>query len=89
MRTGTANNTGTQMDATVFQDAPARKIIPTMIAPTHMVTDILGSSIISTQILNPAPSTGSTPFKERIRAGFFAKYHAVNNTNPYFAISEG
>ena len=60
-----------------------------MIAPTHIVTDILGSRMMSTQIPSPAPSTGMQPLSVRIRAGSFAKYPAAKRTNPSFASSDG
>ena len=77
------------MTAIAFFDIPARNSIPIMIAPTHIVTDIFGSSMISTQIASPAPKTGMHPLSVRMRAGSLAKYPAVKITKPSFAISEG
>ena len=86
---GTSSKTGTMTAASAFLDVPARNSIPIMRAPTHIVTDILGSSMMSTHTESPAPSTGRHPFRLCMRAGSRAKYPAEKSTKPSFASSEG
>ena len=61
----------------------------TINSPIHMVMDMFGSNMTSTQMPPPAARTGSMPANFFIRSGFSLAYAAANMTNPYFAISDG
>ena len=67
------------MKAKVFKLVPLKNTRQSISMPTHIVIDMFGSIIISTQKAIPTTKTGYTPFIVLTFSGFLAKYAATKS----------
>ena len=79
MRMGTASAQGIKIKAKVLRFVPLKNTSASIRKPMHIVIDMFGSSMTSTQISAPAPSTGRTPFTVFTFWGLAAKYAAAKS----------
>lgn len=83
----TSAKAGIPKSAKCFAFAPPKKSIISVTSPTHTVTDMFGSAIISAQVAPQATSTNAMDAKVTLL--LFARQPDTKTTKVNLAMSEG